>query len=351
VHDVVETDSLAAMRAFVFKEYGGPAVTELGEVSEPSARAGELLVRVHAVGLNPVDFKTRAGKLKMIRKYALPQIMGNELSGVVMKVGEGVTKFKEGDRIFARVDKDVLGALAEVARVHEDHAAHAPSSIDLETAAAVPLAGLTALQALRDELHVKKGDKVFISGGAGGVGTFAIQLAKWLGATVATTASPKGDALVRRLGADIAIDYTKAKFEDELHDYDAAFDLIGADTLARCFQIVKKGGHVLSINGMPEPTTAKKDLERGLGLQLLFFIASFGTRMRGFSRGVSYRYLFMSPNGAELAELAALIDEKKLEVVVDRVFPFAETREAFAYLEAGRAKGKVVVRVAKAEGA
>jgi alcohol dehydrogenase len=333
------------MKAFAFDRYGGPEVASLRDVPEPEPREHEMIVRVRAVGLNPVDFKTREGKLKMIRGYTMPQIMGNELSGVVEKLGPGVTKWKVGDRIFARVDKDVLGALAELARVHEDHAAAPPKSVDLDTAAAIPLAALTALQALRDELGVKSGDKVFIPGGAGGVGTFAIQSAKWLGASVATTASSRGEALVKRLGAAVVVDYTKDRFEDALADYDCVFDLVGGDTLARAFRVVKKGGRVLSIAGLPEPQTARKDLERGAGLAALFFLASLGTRARGFSRGVSYRYLFMHPDGKELAELAALADEKKLDAIVDKIFPFAETKEAFAYLETGRAKGKVVVRV------
>ena len=311
----------------------------------PRRSPHEIVVRVHAAGLNPVDAKTREGKLKVIRGYAFPQIMGNELSGTVEQVGKDVTRWKKGDRVFARVDKNVLGALAEKARVHEDHAAAIPRSIDFETAAAVPLAALTALQALRDELDVQPNQKVFISGGAGGVGTFAIQLAKWLGAKVATTASPRGEALVRRLGADVVIDYTKDKFEEKLADYDAVFDLLGGDTLAKSFRIVKKGGRVLSVGGLPEPRTATQDLQRGFLLVILFWIISLPTRARGWSKGISYRYLFMQPHGAELKELATLIDEKKVEVIVDRVFSWRETKEAFAYLESGRAKGKIVVRV------
>jgi alcohol dehydrogenase len=337
-----------AMKAFAFDRYGGPDVASLREVADPTPRDHEMVVRVRAAGLNPVDYKTREGKLKIIRTYEMPQIMGNELSGVVEKIGPGVTKWKPGDRVFARVDKDVLGALAELARVHEDHAAAVPSAVDLDTAGAIPLAALTALQALRDELGVKSGDKVFIPGGAGGVGTFAIQIAKWLGASVATTASSRGEALVKRLGADVVVDYTRARFEDELHDYDAAFDLVGADTLPRVFRVLKNGGRVLSIAGLPEPQTARKDLERGAGLAALFFVASLSTRARGWGRGISYRYLFMRPDGAELAEIAKLVNDKKLEVIVDRVFPFAETKEAFAHLETGRAKGKVVVRVSDA---
>jgi NADPH:quinone reductase-like Zn-dependent oxidoreductase len=312
---------------------------------EPSPRPGELLVRVHSAGLNPVDFKTRAGALKIIHNYPLPMVMGNELSGIVEAAGPEVTRFAKGDRVFARVDKTIMGAFAEYAVVHEDHAARIPASLDFPSAAAVPLAALTALQALRDELRLSTGQRVFIPGGAGGVGTFAIQIAKHLGAHIATTASPRGEALVKRLGADVVIDYTRERFEEQLSGYDGAFDLLGGDTLARLWSVLKPGGRVVSIAGMPEPVTAQKDLGRGIGLTALFWLASLTTRMRAARHGSTYRYLFMHPSGADLAYLASLIEAKNLEVVIDRVFPFTEAKEAMAYLETGRAKGKVVLEM------
>jgi alcohol dehydrogenase len=239
-----------------------------------------------------------------------------------------------------------MGAFADYAVVPESLLARMPASLDFNAAAGVPLAGLTALQALRDELHVKKGSRIFIPGGAGGVGTFAIQLAKWLGAEVTTTASPRGRALVERLGADVVIDYTTQRFEAHVHDMDGVFDLVGGETLKRSFGVVKRGGKVVSIAGMPEPETARKDLGRGVFLAALFWFASYGLRAEARRHGVSYRYLFMHPSGPELAELGQLIEDRKLEPVIDRVFPFAEIREAFAYLEAGHAKGKVVVSMA-----
>jgi NADPH:quinone reductase-like Zn-dependent oxidoreductase len=331
------------MRALVLSRYGGPEHTALTDVPQPSPRASELLVHVHAAGLNPVDFKTRAGKLKIIHNYPLPIVMGNELSGVVEAVGPGVQRFVKGERVFAGVDKDALGAFAEYAVVDESYAARMPARLDFASAAAVPLAALTALQALRDELHLIAGERVFIPGGAGGVGTFAIQIAKYLGACVATTASPRGEALVKRLGTDVVIDYTRERFEDKLSGYDCAFDLLGGDTLVRLWSVLKPGGRVVSIAGMPEPVTARKDLGRGSGLAALFWLASLTTRLRGARHGASYRYLFMHPSGTDLAYLASLIDDKILEVVIDRVFPFAQAKEAMAYLETGRAKGKVVL--------
>jgi NADPH:quinone reductase-like Zn-dependent oxidoreductase len=173
--------------------------------------------------------------------------------------------------------------------------------------------------------------------------TFAIQIAKHLGARVATTASPRGEALVKRLGADVVIDYTRERFEDELSGYDCAFDLLGGDTLAHLWSVLKPGGRVFSIAGMPEPVTARKDLGRGSCLAALFWLASLTTRLRAARHGASYRYLFMHPSGADLAYLASLVDGNILEVVIDRVFPFAQAKEAMAYLETGRAKGKVVL--------
>jgi NADPH:quinone reductase-like Zn-dependent oxidoreductase len=331
------------MRALVLSRYGGPECTALIDVPLPSPRPGQILVRVHAAGLNPVDFKIRAGALKIIHRYPLPIVMGNELSGVVEAVGPGVTRFAEGDHVYARVAKETMGAFAEYAVVHEDDAARMPASLDFTSAAAVPLAGLTALQALRDELHLSTGQRVFIPCGAGGVGTFAIQIAKHFGAYVATTASPRGEALVKRLGADLAIDYTRERFEEKLSGYDCAFDLIGGETLTRLWSVLKPGGGVVSIAGLPEPVTARKDMGRGIGLAALFWVASLTTRLRAARHGCTYRYLFMHPSGGDLAYLASLIDVKKLEVVIDRVFPFAEAKEALAYLETGRAKGKVVL--------
>ncbi|MBL8649102.1 MAG: NADP-dependent oxidoreductase [Sphingopyxis sp.] len=333
------------MKAFVLTRYGGPDATELRDVPAPTPGPGDILVRVHAAGLNPVDFKIRDGKLKVVQGYEMPVVMGNEFAGVVEECGAGVTAFAPGDRIYARVPKDRMGAFAELAVVPADHAALLPAGLDFTVAAGVPLAGLTALQALRDELRLEPGNRVFIPGGAGGVGTFAIQLAKWLGAEVTTTASPRGRALVERLGADRIVDYTTQDFVGEVRGMDGAFDLIGGDTLDKCFAVVKPGATVVSVAGMPEPLTATKDLGRGPLLAALFWFASFGIRAQARKHGATYRYLFMHPSGAELAELAALIEQKALEPVIDRVFPFADIADAIAYLESGRAKGKIVVRM------
>jgi NADPH:quinone reductase-like Zn-dependent oxidoreductase len=330
------------MRAYVLKHYGGPEGSQLMDVPAPTPRPRDILVEVHAAGLNPVDYKFRQGKLRAILRPKLPFVLGNELAGEVIAVGSDVKRWRVGDRVFARVAKDRGGAFAEQACVDEDHAAHMPRDLDFTAAAAVPLAGLTALQALRDELGVKPGQRVFISGGAGGVGTFAIQIAKWLGAHVTTTASKRGEALVRSLGCDEVIDYTTQDISKAGGRSDAGFDLIGGKTLEQMFEIMKPGTKIVSIAGVPEPQTAIKDLGRR-ALAVVFWIISYGIRSRARRAGVSYRYLFMHASGTELAELAELIEQGKLKVIIDKIYPFAKISEALAYVESGRAKGKVVV--------
>jgi NADPH:quinone reductase-like Zn-dependent oxidoreductase len=331
------------MRAYVLEHYGGPEGSQLMDVPAPQPGPRDILVEVRAAGLNPVDFKFRQGKLRVILRPKLPFVMGNELAGEVIAAGGDAKRFRAGDRVFARVAKDRAGAFAEQACVDQAHAAHMPGDIDFTAAAAIPLAALTALQALRDELDVKPGQRVFISGGAGGVGTFAIQIAKWLGAHVTTTASKRGEALVRSLGCDEVIDYTSQSISEAGRGFDAGFDLIGGKTLEQMFEIMKPGTKIVSIAGLPEPQTAIKDLAGRRALAALFWIISYGIRSRARRAGVSYRYLFMHPSGTDLAQLAELIEQGKLKVIVDKTYPFANISEALAYLEGGRAKGKVVV--------
>jgi NADPH:quinone reductase-like Zn-dependent oxidoreductase len=331
------------MRAYVLKHYGGPEGSRLMDVPAPVPRSRDILVGVRAAGLNPVDFKFRQGKLRAILRPKLPFVLGNELAGEVIAVGSDVKRFRVGDRVFARVAKDRAGAFAEQACVDEDDAAHMPRDLDFMAAAAVPLAALTALQALRDELGVKPGQKVFISGGAGGVGTFAIQIAKWLGAHVTTTASKRGEALVRSLGCDVVIDYTTEDISKAGGRFDAGFDLIGGKTLEQMFEIMKPGTKVVSVAALPEPQTAIRDLGGRRVLSAVFWIISYGIRSRARRAGISYRYLFMHPSGSDLALLAELVEQGKLKVTVDKAYPFANISEALAYVESGRAKGKVVV--------
>jgi NADPH:quinone reductase-like Zn-dependent oxidoreductase len=331
------------MRAYVLNHYGGPEGARLMDVPAPAKRQHDVLVGEHAAGLNPVDFKFRQGKLRAILRPKLPFVLGNELAGEVIAIGRDVTRFRVGDRVFTRVGKDRAGAFAEQVCVDEDHAARIPQDLDFATAAALPPAGLTALQASPDELGVEPGQKVFISGGAGGVGTFAIQIAKWLGAHVTTTASKRGEALVRSLGCDEVIDYTAQDIAKAEGRFDAGFDLIGRQTLEKMFTIMKPGTKVVSVAALPEPQTAIKDLAGRYALAAVFWIISRGIRSRARRAGISYRYLFMKPSGSDLGQLAELIEQRKLRVIIDKTYPFATISDGLTYLESGRAKGKVAV--------
>jgi alcohol dehydrogenase len=332
------------MQAYVLTRYGDASAMELRDVPEPTAGDGEVLIAVRAAGLNPVDYKVRQGKLRLVTRLDLPRVAGSELSGVVEGVGGGVSRLRAGDRVFARVDKKKLGAYAACVVVQEALVAKMPESLDFTDAAGLPLAGLTALQALRDELGVTAGDRVFISGGAGGVGTLAIQLAVWMGAEVATTASPRGEELVRSLGATTVIDYQNQKFKDVLSSYDAALDLTGGQDLRDVFTILKRGAKTVTIAGVPEPATAA-DLGAGSLVAAVLWVASAKIRHQARRSGVGYRYLFMRPSAEDLGLLAGLVDKGELKPVTDRVFPFRQIADAFAYLEQGHAKGKVVVQM------
>jgi alcohol dehydrogenase len=331
------------MRAFVITRYGGPAAMVLQDVPVPSPGPGQVLIKVGAAGLNPVDYKMRQGKLRVLFRPKLPFIAGCELAGTVVGLGPGTERFAAGDRVYSRVDTPGLGAFAEFVCVPQELVALMPRSLGFVEAAGLPLAGLTALQALRDELRIQPGTRLFISGGAGGVGTLAIQLAKYYGAEVTTTASPRGHALVRELGADHVLDYTRENFAHTLEGFDAALDAVGGWTLTRVFQILKRGGSVVSVAGIPEPKTALQDLHASRAVAALFWMVSLRLRLRAWKAGVSYRYLFMHASGDDLRFLAWLVDQGKIRPVVDSTYPLPRISDAFAALETGRAKGKIIV--------
>ena len=327
------------MRAAVMTGYGGNEVVEVRDVPKPVPSPGEVLVEVRAASVNPLDFKIRDGKLRLLRSYRFPLVMGNDLAGVV---AEGGTRFRPGDRVYARLDKTRIGAFAEYAVVREEDLARAPSGLSFAEAASLPLAGLTAWQALFEAAGLKFGQRVLIHAGAGGVGTLAIQLAKSEEIQVAATASGAGLDLVRRLGADVVIDYRNEKFEEKVRDYDAVLDSVGGETLERSFAVLKKGGIVVSIAGPPEEGTAQ-DMGAGLLIRALFFFLSRKVRRLARRHGARYRYIFMKPSGEQLARLAGLVEEGRLKPVIDRIFPLEQAKEALAYVETGRAKGKVVI--------
>jgi alcohol dehydrogenase len=332
------------MKAFVLDRYGKKTSLRLADMPRPEVRDDEILVHVHAASVNQLDSKIRDGEFKLILPYRLPLILGHDVAGTVVQVGPRVSQFKLGDEVYARPDDYRIGAFAEFIAVKEGSLASKPKTISMEEAASIPLVGLTAWQALIERAHLKKGQKVFIQAGSGGVGTFAIQLAKHVGATVATTTSAANAALVKGLGADVVIDYKTQDFERLLRDYDGVLNSQDKETLDKSLKILKAGGKLISISGPPDPEFAEAQ-HSGWMLQQLFRVLSRGVRKKAKRGGASYSFLFMRADGAQLHEISSLIDAGLIRPVIDRVFPFESTNEALAYVEAGRAKGKVVVKV------
>ena len=306
------------MKAAIIKDYGQQV--EISEVPKPELREDSVMIEVHAASINPIDNIVRAGYMKDMMPITFPYIMGYDVSGVVTEVGEKVSKFKIGDEVYARPNQLDAGSIAEYNVVKEDELALKPLKMSHEEAASIPLAGLTALQALTTKGHLKEGQKVLIHAGSGGVGTLAIQIAKHLGAEVAATTSSANVEMVKNLGADVVIDYKTQKFDEVLSDYDLVLDAMGGEIMNNSFKILKKGGSLISIKGQDTEDLAKK-------------------------YEVNFEVFFMWPSGEMLSYLGQLIDDEKLKPVVDRSYSFEEVQEAYDYLQGGHAKGKVVIKI------
>jgi NADPH:quinone reductase-like Zn-dependent oxidoreductase len=327
------------MEAFVLERYGKKRALKMADVPTPQLREDEALVEVHAAGVNLIDSKIRDGEFKLFLPYKFPLVLGHDVAGVVVKVGPRVRQFKVGDEVYARPDDLRIGTFAQYVPVKEASLALKPKNLSMEEAASVPLVALTAWQALVERANLKKGQKVFIQAGSGGVGTVAIQLAKHLGATVAANIE-----LVKSLGADVVIDYRTQDFEQILRDYDVVLNSQDGKTLDKSLRVLKAGGKLISISGPPDPAFAKVSGAPGF-VKLVMRLLSFGIRGRARRRGVDYSFLFMHADGRQLREIARLIEADVIRPVLDRVVPFEQTNEAMAYVEAGRAKGKVVIKV------
>lgn len=330
------------MKAFLVDRYSSNSELRLGDVPEPDVGDHDVLVAVHAAGLNPLDVKLRDGEFKRILPYRLPLILGNDVAGVVVRAGPKVRGFKPGDEVYARPGKDRIGTFAEFIAMDEADVALKPRNLGMTEAASMPLAALTAWQALVERAGLKKGQKVLIHAGSGGVGTLAIQLAKHLGATVATTTSSANVDLVKGLGADVVIDYRKQDFEQVLSGYDVVLNSLGRDTLEKSLEVLKPGGKLISISGPPDPAFAK-DSGFNWVLRQVVRLLSLGIRSKAERRGLSYSFLFMRANGEQLSQITSLVEAGVIRPVVDRTFPFLATNQAMEYLATGRAKGKVVV--------
>ena len=332
------------MKSFYITKYDKTSPLKFGDLPIPDISADQVLVEMHYASLNPIDFKIKHGDLKMVLPMKFPLILGNDGSGIVSKIGKNVKHFKVGDEVYLRPDKNSgIGTLAEFIAVGEDELALKPKNLSLEEAASIPLVGLTVWQ-IYERAGLKKGQKVFIQAGSGGVGTFAIQSAKYLGAEVATTASPKSFEMLQHLGADILIDYKTQNFEDLLKDYDLVLNTQDEKTLLKSMKILKPGGKIISISVVPDEQFA---IDSGVNWLVKFVIKMRSAKVikEASKRQVDYSFLLMHSSRKQLEEITTIIEEGKIKPVIDKVFPFNETNEAMNYLESGRAKGKVLVKI------
>ncbi len=332
------------MKALAFKRYGKSPEIGFVDIPRPSIKADEMLVQVCAASVNPIDNMIPTGMFKPVLHFQLPATLGSDLAGIVLEVGSTVTRFKPGDAIFASVFDLGTGAIAEFVAVPESAAALKPNNLDFVQAASIPMVGLTSWQALKERVNLQVGQKVFIPAGSGGIGTFAIQLAKHLGAKVATTTSTVNVDLVRSLGADEVIDYKKQEFEDTLRDHDVVLGTVRGDTIEKSIAILKPGGKIVSLIG---PLDAAFARAKKLNFLLTFVFRLMSRKIMRLSkqRDVSYSFLFVHPDGAQLNAISKLIEAEHIRPVVDRVFSFEQAKEALAYLAQGHAKGKVLIKM------
>ena len=332
------------MKALVLKRYGGLDQVAFADLPRPALQLDEILVQVHAAGLNPIDTMIPKGTFKPMLKFQLPATLGSDLAGIVMEVGNRVTRFKPGEAVFASIFDLGTGALAEFAVVPEKAAAPKPANLDFVQAASIPMIGLTSWQALKERAKLKPGQKVFIPAGSGGIGTFAIQLAKHLGAKVGTTTSTGNVDLVRSLGADEVVDYKKQEFEEVLRNYDAVLGAVRGDAIEKSLQILKPKSNIVSLIGPPDAAFARS---RGMNCFFTFVFGLLSRKIirRARKRGIEYSFLFAHPDGQQLTEIGELLKAGRIRPLIDKVFPFDQAKDALAYLEKGRAKGKVVVQI------
>ncbi|KFC20282.1 NADP-dependent oxidoreductase [Chryseobacterium sp. FH1] len=331
------------MKAFLINSYTKDGL-QIADVPAPTVGDNDVLVEVHSASINLLDSKIKKGDFKLFLPYEFPLILGHDVSGIITEVGKNVKKFKVGDEIYSRVPDFHIGTFAEYISINEQYVAIKPKNLTMEESASIPLVALTAWQALVEKANLMKGQKVFIQAGSGGVGTVAIQLAKHLGATVATTASERSFELLKNLGADVLIDYKTQDFEKMLNDYDVVLNSQDNKTLEKSIKILKTNGQVISISGPPTPDFAK-EMELPWYLKIVLSLLSFSIRSKAKKRNIDYSFLFMKANGNQLEKITKLIESDIIKPVIDKIYPFEQTNEALEYVESGRAKGKVVIKI------
>ncbi len=332
------------MKAFVLKKYGKIEKLDLTEVLKPAIKEHEVLVQIHASWVNVLDSMIKRGEFKAFLPYKTPLVLWYDMAGIVVSVGSKIKKFKVGDEVYSRVGDYRIGTFAEYITVDESDLAIKPKNLSMEEAASIPLVWLTALQALVEVANIKKGQKVFIQAGSGGVGTFAIQLAKSLWAFVATTTSSKNMELVKNLWADLVIDYTTQDFETMIEDYDLVLHS-NKDTkiLEKSLRVLSPGGQLISLVGPPTPEFAWA-LHLPWYLKFIISLLSLNVRKRARQLNRKFTFLFMRADGNQLGKITELIESWAIRPIVDRVFPFEQTNEALEYVETGRVKWKVVIK-------
>lgn len=313
-------------------------------VPVPAISDDEVLVQVHAASVNPVDFKIRDGVLRLLINYRMPIVLGFDFAGTVAQVGRAVTGFQVGDQVYGLPRRTMIGTFAEFFAVKAEDIALKPRNLTFVEAASIPLVGLTTYQAFNELMRLQAGERILVQAGAGGIGTFAIQLARVMGAFVATTASPAGKALVTRLGADLVIDYREEDFWKVLAGYDCLYDVFGGKSLDEGFKILRRGGRIVSLNGTPNARFGKVQ-HLGFLKTTALRVASIPLTLREKRYGVTYDMIFVRPDGHQLDILRGLYEEGRIVPVIDKVFPLGEAQKALDYSQSGRAKGKIVLKV------
>ncbi|MBN8982555.1 MAG: NADP-dependent oxidoreductase [Rhizobiales bacterium] len=333
------------MRAYQFTGYG-PTSSKvvLTDLAAPVAQRGEVLIEIHAASLNPIDYKIVRGDLKRVVSYKLPHRLGYDLSGVVTAVGEGVTRFKSGDEVYARTSGDSIGSFAQTIALNQDYVAMKPSNLPHDQAAALPLVGLTTVQGLVDRVHVKSGQSILIHAGSGGVGTFAVQYCKHLGMNVTATTSSRNAEFVKSLGADRVIAYDKENYLDAGQTYDVVYDTLGGAVTSDSFKVVKRGGVVLSLSGPPDRGFPER-VGAGLVVRLAVWMMSRKVYAAAKQAGASYCWYLTEPSGRQLTDIAKIVESGAIKPVIDREFPFDRLLDALTHLQSGRARGKIVLKV------